>query len=125
MRETSLDDFIGGADEDEADEQEVPDGVEADVVEADEAEPEDQTAEESTRDESDGGDPAESEAAEAELRSEPDSESATDSNPEPVEPAVSTYDWTPTGADCEACGGAVEKRWRDDGRLVCADCKAW
>jgi hypothetical protein len=42
-----------------------------------------------------------------------------------VEPAVSTYDWTPPGADCEACGAAVERRWRDDGRLVCTDCKAW
>ena len=120
MRETSLDDFIGGADEDEAGEPEL-----RDEVEGDEAEPDDQTAEESTHDESDGGDPAESEAAEAESGSEPDSESATEPDPDPVEPAVSTYDWTPTGADCEACGAAVERRWRDDGRLVCADCKAW
>jgi hypothetical protein len=46
-----------------------------------------------------------------------------------VEPALSTYDWTPGGADCNRCGETVEKRWRDgDGTgeaLVCADCKEW
>jgi hypothetical protein len=41
------------------------------------------------------------------------------------DPAVSTSDYRSGGADCEACGVAVERRWRDDGALVCADCKAW
>jgi hypothetical protein len=47
--------------------------------------------------------------------------------PPSVEPAVSTYDWTPTGAECGNCGAVVERRWRDgtDGPLVCADCKPW
>lgn len=44
---------------------------------------------------------------------------------EPIEPATATYAWTPERADCAACGTAVERRWRDDDRLVCADCKSW
>ncbi|WP_423743237.1 hypothetical protein V5735_09095 (plasmid) [Haladaptatus sp. SPP-AMP-3] len=42
-----------------------------------------------------------------------------------VEPARATYDWMPDGAACTRCGAAVEKRWRDDGGMVCADCKEW
>lgn len=41
------------------------------------------------------------------------------------EPARATYDWTPTGAACACCGSTVEKRWRDDDEMVCADCKEW
>ncbi|WP_411714840.1 hypothetical protein [Natronomonas sp.] len=42
-----------------------------------------------------------------------------------VEPAVSTHEWTPTGAECDACGAVVERRWRDDGERVCESCKVW
>jgi hypothetical protein len=57
----------------------------------------------------------------------------TDTEPaddEPVTPAVSTYEWTPTGAECPRCGTVVERRWRDEaaddtGELVCFDCKVW
>lgn len=42
-----------------------------------------------------------------------------------VRPAESTMDWTPDGAACASCGATVERRWRDDGRLVCLDCKQW
>ncbi len=42
-----------------------------------------------------------------------------------VEPAVSTYAWRSDATACAACGEQVERRWRDDGRLVCADCKDW
>ncbi|MFH5797504.1 hypothetical protein [Haladaptatus sp. CMAA 1911] len=42
-----------------------------------------------------------------------------------VEPARATYDWTPTGAACACCGSTVEKRWRDEDGMVCADCKEW
>lgn len=127
MRETSLDDFTGGDDEDEVVEPEA--GDEADGPEIDAPE-----ADESGAAESDGDDPVadESEADEAGVDGSDevdvegvDSDSEPDSGSDQVEPAVSTYDWTPTGADCEACGTAVERRWRDDGRLVCADCKAW
>jgi hypothetical protein len=40
-------------------------------------------------------------------------------------PARSTMDWTPDGADCEACGASAERRWRDGERLVCEACKGW
>ena len=42
-----------------------------------------------------------------------------------VAPARSTYAWSPAGADCAACGATVERRWRDETGLVCADCKTW
>lgn len=42
-----------------------------------------------------------------------------------VDPAESTYAWSPSGATCDACGASVERRWRDEGDLVCADCKSW
>jgi hypothetical protein len=60
---------------------------------------------------------------------DPGVEADTD-NSDGVSPAVSTYDWTPTGATCASCDAVVERRWRDgsddgDGELVCFDCKAW
>ena len=42
-----------------------------------------------------------------------------------VHPVESTMDWTPGGAACDACETSVERRWRDDGALVCPDCKRW
>lgn len=39
--------------------------------------------------------------------------------------AVSTSNWTRGGRACETCGTSVERRWREDGALVCVDCKAW
>jgi hypothetical protein len=53
------------------------------------------------------------------------SETDTESEPADVEPAVSTYSWSPSGAPCEACGGAAERRWRDGEQFVCPDCKDW
>lgn len=60
--------------------------------------------------------------ADTEADADVDTDSGTSSA---VEPAVSTADWTPSGAVCGACGGVVEWRWRDTGRLVCEDCKEW
>lgn len=114
MRETSLDEWAGGAAGDEADGEGDAD---------DEDEPDVEDAVDEVGDQPDDSDP------EPESKSGRESESEPEPEPEPeqasVEPAVSTYDWTPTGADCQACGAAVERRWRDDGQLVCADCKAW
>ncbi|MGM0592706.1 MAG: DUF7573 domain-containing protein [Halobacteriota archaeon] len=42
-----------------------------------------------------------------------------------VDPAVSTYRWSPDGVACAECGEQVTKRWHDDGRYVCANCKEW
>lgn len=36
-----------------------------------------------------------------------------------------TFDWSPDGAACAACGAVVERRWRGDPGLVCSDCKDW
>ncbi len=40
-------------------------------------------------------------------------------------PATSTAAWTAAGAGCQRCGARVSRRWRDDGDLVCAECKEW
>lgn len=42
-----------------------------------------------------------------------------------VEPAESTYAWSPDGDACAACGAVVERRWRDSDGLVCETCKTW
>ena len=63
-------------------------------------------------------------------------ERATDANAEAERPAdgntgeadegaAVTYEWTPGGAACGACGASVEARWRDGEAFVCADCKEW
>lgn len=42
-----------------------------------------------------------------------------------IDPATSTYTWSPAGGECAACGSSVEERWRDGDDLVCLDCKKW
>ena len=42
-----------------------------------------------------------------------------------VEPAVETSTWHADGAECDRCGERVERRWRDEDALVCADCASW
>lgn len=37
----------------------------------------------------------------------------------------STYAFSPGGAECTACGATTTRRWRQDGDLVCPDCKRW
>jgi len=44
---------------------------------------------------------------------------------EAVEPAVTTYAWSPEGAACAECGEVVERRWIQGGVLVCGACKSW
>lgn len=55
----------------------------------------------------------------------PGADDGTDPTDEDPDPATSTYSWSPDGAACPDCGDAVERRWRDGDRLVCADCKDW
>jgi hypothetical protein len=45
--------------------------------------------------------------------------------PPDVSPATVTCEWTPGGVPCDACGTAVERRWRDGDARVCVDCKEW
>ena len=103
MRDTSLDDFVGGDDEDEtpgasgAPENAEPAGTAADGTDV-------------------GSD----------ANTNPEADAHTDAGEEAAaEPASPTFDWTPDGAACAACGERVERRWTDDGRLVCAACKGW
>jgi hypothetical protein len=42
-----------------------------------------------------------------------------------VEPAVETSTWHADGAECDRCGDRVERRWREEEALVCADCASW
>lgn len=46
-------------------------------------------------------------------------------DPETVEAAASTYAWSGDGGVCGACEETVDRRWRQDGALVCPDCKEW
>ncbi|MFC7097003.1 DUF7573 domain-containing protein [Halobaculum marinum] len=62
------------------------------------------------------------ETADAETDGE-DGDSAVD--PATVAPAEATYDHSPDGAACAACGETVTRRWRDDPGYVCEDCKEW
>ncbi|UWG46886.1 Uncharacterized protein HSRCO_0591 [Halanaeroarchaeum sp. HSR-CO] len=38
---------------------------------------------------------------------------------------VTTSEWTPDGEECPTCGEVVERRWRQNGALVCPECKNW
>lgn len=41
------------------------------------------------------------------------------------EDVLATYDWSPTGLECESCGTTVQRRWRETHELVCEACKDW
>lgn len=104
MPNRSLDDFAGGGEEETE-----ADASDAETAEAD-PEPE-----------------AETEAVVSE--SAPETAETDDSADEPtltVEEATPTYDFSPDGATCEACGATVETRWHAaEAGMVCADCKGW
>ena len=51
-------------------------------------------------------------------------ESDTEAKTEPA-PPTATVVWSPEGGDCTDCGATVDRRWEDDGTLVCAACKSW
>jgi hypothetical protein len=42
-----------------------------------------------------------------------------------VTPATTTYAWSDEGTTCEECAEPAERRWQQDGALVCPDCKVW
>ena len=50
---------------------------------------------------------------------------ADDETASVVTPATTTYAWSDEGTTCEACGDPTERRWHQDGALVCPDCKEW
>jgi hypothetical protein len=111
-RDASLDEFLGGEDE-EGGEGSEGEGAATEPVSPAEEPPVD-AAEESA--DATGGDESPADA---------DRDEDPPLAPAAVDPARSTYDWSPDGADCAACGETVEARWRDEPGLVCADCKEW
>jgi hypothetical protein len=109
MRDASLDDFLSSSDEEtEGDEPAV--GSEADDME--------------TGPESDPRPEPEPETG-PESDTEPDADTAGPPSVTEVEPARSTYAWSPDGATCAECGESVEERWESEAGLVCVECKEW
>lgn len=112
MRDSSLDEYLDGEESEEGD-----DTAESETsTESSDAE---ETASDGTANEEEAA--GDDTADEGTVNDEPVDEEESDA----VDPAESTYDWTPTGASCAACSATVERRWRDDDGLVCADCKSW
>lgn len=68
--------------------------------------------------------PEEAEPADTAAEAEPDDGATAADDSEPA-PATTTYAWDGAGATCAACGESVERRWQQDGELVCATCKDW
>jgi hypothetical protein len=121
MRDRSLEEFVDG--DDEPDDSDEPDGSENGDVEPPASGDDSTDAGEATPDSDVDADPA-PESNERATDASGDSDATDGSDGEGVEAAVSTFEWAP-GAECVRCGGAAERRWRDDDELVCADCKPW
>ncbi|PSP66440.1 hypothetical protein BRC85_09790 [Halobacteriales archaeon QS_1_69_70] len=119
MRETSLDEFVGGdaaaGGRDEPGEADRGDGGASEQPAPDAGDAPDADIREAA---------ATAEAAGAatvpdEANADPD-----DVDP-PPEPTASTFAWSADGAACARCGAAATRRWRDDRELVCPSCKTW
>ncbi|ACV11569.1 conserved hypothetical protein [Halorhabdus utahensis DSM 12940] len=65
----------------------------------------------------------ESESADDEAATQ--TQRADEASEEAVEPATTTSEFAPAGAECDACGASIDRRWYQDGDLVCAACKDW
>jgi hypothetical protein len=115
MRDSSLDEFL--SDPDEESEESEADANEDETVgdrEAEHAEPDDET-----------GTGSEPETDEADGNEETNESVGDPPSTAEVEPARSTYAWSPEGRPCEACGKQVEERWESADGLVCVTCKEW
>ena len=73
----------------------------------------------------DGEQPAEQSETAADQTATDTELSETEAGSDGTEPAATTYAWSDQGATCEACGETVERRWQQDGGLVCIGCKDW
>jgi len=124
MGDRSLDDFLdaGSDDTDESDgsdataESDISDESGATEEQADSAASAG-SADEAEADDEDDADPAGS--------TTDNTDDSPGVDPDAVEPAVSTYVWDDGGGECAACGATVDRRWRQEDDLVCADCKEW
>lgn len=114
MRDASLDEFLTDTDE-------RNEGSGDEVESGSETEP----------DAEDGSPSGTDEGAETEREAETAREADTDPGPEgpptveDVEPARSTFAWSPDGVACAECGQQVAERWESDAGLVCTECKSW
>lgn len=70
----------------------------------------------------DGAPSASSDTARSDAATRNDSNAAGEGDVGAVE---STYRWSPEERPCANCGDSVRERWREDGELVCVDCKEW
>ncbi|MFT4923843.1 MAG: hypothetical protein ACI8XM_003075 [Haloarculaceae archaeon] len=46
-------------------------------------------------------------------------------DPETVDPATATAEWSPAGVACPSCGETANRRWIAEDTFVCADCQEW
>ncbi|MDS0280583.1 DUF7573 domain-containing protein [Haloarcula onubensis] len=68
---------------------------------------------------------ADAEAGEAAHTESGETDPAAAAETDGVEPATTTYAWDGAGAECGACGETVQRRWQQEGELVCVECKDW
>lgn len=123
MEDASLEDFLDGdaGEDDDSDKEETrsspPASEEPSAATAREV---DDCEETQATDVGEAGEVEESPANEGKVPEGAETEALAD------EVAVAgTYEFTPSGAPCTACGALVERRWRDDGNLLCPACKSW
>ena len=132
----SLDEFLGSEDDEHRESDDAPDEEHAETASDDErrdtADDAAETAEPGTDDldEFAGGDgPGDAQTRDGEtddVDGTGGADESGDADPSlQVRPAESTMAWTPGGAACAECERSVERRWRDEGRLVCIGCKRW
>lgn len=115
----SLDEFAhAGGGSDESDEVEEADEA-GEAGEADEDERSDDTEENAERNETVARE------ENTEVKEDAEREETEIRDPDAVEPATATYDWSPDGAACEECETVVDRRWIDGDAYVCGDCKDW
>jgi formamidopyrimidine-DNA glycosylase len=119
MRETSLDEFVGG-DDTASDASETGEPDRGDVG----------ASEQPTHDAGDAPDADIREAAATVEATGADAvQDDADADPHgvdaPPDQTESTFVWSADGAACAHCGTAATRRWRDGGDLVCPSCKTW
>lgn len=124
MRDASLDEFFStdeGTEEPEGEAEEDEDG--ADEFGTEQSGSESEPGPEGSDETEPSPDPGKGTGTER----DPDAESEPEGPPpvDEVEPARSTFAWSPDGVACAECGERVEERWESDAGLVCVGCKVW
>ena len=111
MRETSLDEFVGG-DDAASDAGETGEPDRGDVGASEQPTHDDESQQSVATAKASGVDAADADADPHDVDAPPDK-------------PVSTFVWSADGAACARCGAAATRRWRDDRKLVCPSCKKW